>query len=226
MRDYIMEPEYPFTSEQYDALSVGQREVIRAVADYLNGDPLPPPLTDEALSECFNLLRPVDGCVPFEEGEEDLRRAIRKKYAAVYSVARDLAEAALSGKGYQRPEHFNLCLVIEPDDEDSTQVVILDYQRPAYYLHEQVKPWNFHFHSLAEIAEEVLRVKEHVVAKATEAMAPRDLLIVVQEGRVREVVNLPENTRVTILDYDLEAGELAEAKPSPLDGHLCYLTKF
>jgi len=43
---------------------------------------------------------------------------------------------------------------------------------------------------------------------------------------VREVVGLPPNTQVTIVDYDVEDEDEQYLAPSPIDGQMCRLTKF
>jgi len=43
---------------------------------------------------------------------------------------------------------------------------------------------------------------------------------------VREVVGLPPNTQVTIVDYDVEDEDEQYLAPSPIDGQKCKLTKF
>ena len=43
---------------------------------------------------------------------------------------------------------------------------------------------------------------------------------------MREVVGLPPNTQVTIVDYDVEDEDEQYLAPSPIDGQMCRLTKF
>jgi len=52
------------------------------------------------------------------------------------------------------------------------------------------------------------------------------LFIVLEDGRVREVPNLPPNMRVVLIDYDIEDVEKEELKPSPLDGQPCRVSRF
>ena len=54
------------------------------------------------------------------------------------------------------------------------------------------------------------------------------IFVVVEEGYVKEVVGLPENTQVTVLDYDVDVDddEPRHIEPSPLDGEPCCITRF
>jgi hypothetical protein len=102
---------------------------------------------------------------------------------------------------------------------------VLDYDKPLCYLHEWAKAWNFQFASLAELAGAVLTAKNALVNKVTELNA-KEIIIVLEEGRVREVVGLPPNTQVTVVDYDVEDEDEQYLAPSPIDGQKCQLTKF
>ncbi len=221
------ETQYPFTRQQLDGLNNEQKQAIDAVAEFLTGSTISQEtnLSDESISEALNLLKPSDGCVPPEEADEDLLRTIRKKFAAVYQVGMELAEQELNHKGIKEFDQFNFCIVIEPDSEDCTHVVILDYKRPVCHLHEWSKAWNFHFSTLALLADEVLRIQKHLAQAVANITKPRELMIVLEGGLVREVVDLPENTNVTIIDYDVEDADPQDLKISPLDGDPCYITK-
>jgi hypothetical protein len=54
----------------------------------------------------------------------------------------------------------------------------------------------------------------------------QEIFVVVQQGIVREVVGLPANTQVTVLDYDIEGADLTEIKISPVDGEACLINQF
>jgi hypothetical protein len=88
------------------------------VAEYLTSTTTE--ITDEDLSTALNLMRPSEGGVPFEVIDTNVRVAVRRKFAAVYQTAMELAEAELKQKGFKERDHFNFCLVIEPSDEDTT----------------------------------------------------------------------------------------------------------
>ena len=71
----------------------------------------------------------------------------------------------------------------------------------------------------------VLSAKTALVNKVTELNA-KEIIVVLEEGRVREVVGLPPNTQVTVVDYDVEDEDEQYLAPSPIDGQKCKLTKF
>jgi hypothetical protein len=103
--------EYPFTAVQFNALSEEERQAALAIADYLTGSKVD--ISDEARSETLNLMKPTEGCVPEDEVDEDPVGPIRRKFAAVYRTAIELAEAELQQKGFKKQEQFNFCLVID-----------------------------------------------------------------------------------------------------------------
>src|SRR5438034_4157199 len=181
--------EYPFTAEQYRSLTPEQRRAIEAVAEYLSAESLPEEtnLTDEEITNTFNLLKPCEGCVPNEEAGEDLLNTIRKKFGAVYEVGMELAEAELKRS---KINDFNFCLVTDASYEDATHVAILDDDKPFSYLHQWTKAWHLGFATLMELAEAVLQVKEQLVEKVVE-FTQRDLFVIVEDGLVHELVNLP-----------------------------------
>ena len=120
--------------------------------------------TDEEITGTFNLLKPCRGCVPSEEVGEDLLHTIRQKFAAVYQVGTELAEAELKEKNI---EGFKFCLVVDPSYEDTTHVAIVDYDKPICYLHEWTKAWHLGFVTLSDLADAVLVVKKILVEKVS-----------------------------------------------------------
>ncbi len=214
---------YPFTAKQFNALTAEERRVVLAVAEYQTSSTID--ISDEQLCEALNLMKPAKGCVPSEEADGDLLNTVRRKFAAVYQTAMELAQAELKQRGFEPRKHFNFSLVIEPSYEDTTRVAIVDYDRPMCYLHEWSKAWHFKFANLAELAGAVLSAKVVLVNKVQE-FNPKELFIVLEEGRVREVPNLPPNMRVVLVDYDIEDVEKEVLKPSPLDGQPCRLSRF
>ncbi len=214
----------PFTAQQFNALAEEERQAVLAIGEYLTGSTLE--ITDEELSSSFNLLKPADGCVPSEEAGEDLLKSIRRKFAAVYEVAMELAEAELKQRGLEEREQFNFCLVIEPNYEDATHVVIVDYDRPICYLHEWSKAWHVGYENLAALAAAVLSAKAALVTKVEELNKTKDIFVCLEGGVVHEIVNLPEKINVTVLDYDIEGVEKERVEKSPVDGHRCVITKW
>lgn len=212
-----------FTVKQFKALAEEQRRAILAVSEYLTSEI--PEISDQGLSGSLNLLKPSKGRAARKEIGDDLPATIRRKFAAVYETALELAEAELKEQGFEDTKDFGFCLVIEPSCEDTTHVAIVDYRKPICYLHEWSKAWHFSFSNLAELAQAVLGAKSALVNKVLENRA-KELIIVVQDGTAREVVGLPPNTRVVVANYDIEDVEKEFLSPSPVDGELCVLSKF
>jgi hypothetical protein len=214
--------EYPFTVDQYKALTPEQQKVLEAVADYLTGSGVPTKatFTDEGITWTYNLLKPCEGPVPPEEVDGDLLTVIRKKFGAVYEVGLDMAEAELKR---QNITDFSFCMVVDPSYDDATHVAIVDYHKPICHLHEWIKPWNLSFDSLAKLADAVLAVKNRLVEKVTK---PTEIFVVMEGGVVHEIVDLPDNIHVTVIDYDTEGVEKERLEISPVDGELCVITKW
>ena len=194
-----------------------------AVAEYLTGGTVG--ISDEDLSSALNLMKESEGCVPQEEVDGDPLAPVRRKFAAVYQTALEMAEAELQKQGLKNRQQFNFCLVIEPSYEDSTHVVVVDYDKPICYLHEWSKAWDFQFANLAALARAVLSAKTALVNRVKE-LNGKEIIVVLEEGRVREVVGLPPNTQVTVVDYDVEDEDEQYLAHSPIDGQKCKLTKF
>lgn len=211
---------YPFTADQLKALTEPQRQAIEVVAEYLTGNAFPAIQTDEEITAPFNLLKPCNGCVPWEESGEDLLTTIRKKFGAVYQVGMELAEAELKQRNFTS---FKFCLVTDPSYEDTTHVVILDYDKPICYLHEWTKAWHLGFATLAALADAVLAVKKCLVEKVAK---PIEIFVVMDGGVIHEIVDLPDNINVTVLDYDTEGVEKERLEISPVDGEVCVITKW
>jgi hypothetical protein len=217
------EIEHPFTVEQLRSLTPEQRKAVETVAEYLSGHEIyKDDLTDEEITSMFNLLKPCDGCVPSEEADEDLLNSIRKKFGAVYEVGMELAEAELKEK---KITDFNFCPMTEPSYEDATHIAVVDYKKPICYLHEWSKAWHLSFASLVEVANAVLQVKKKLVEKVIES-SRKEIFILIEGGVVHEVVNLPENINVTVIDYDIEGVEKERLEISPVDGELCVINKW
>jgi hypothetical protein len=217
------DPEHPFTAAQFNALNEEERQAVLAVAEYLTSSTAE--ITDDDLSSALNLMKETEGCVPREEIDNDLVAPIRRKFAAVYQTAMEMAEAELKKNGLKDRQHFNFCLIIEPDYEDTTHVAVVDYDKPICYLHEWSKARHFQFANLADLAKAVLAAKTAMVNKVTEFNA-KEVLIVVEDGGVRHVVGLAPNFQVTIVDYDFEEEDRQSLTVSPIDGELCKLTRF
>ena len=62
--------------------------------------------------------------------------------------------------------------------------------------------------------------------KTDDAAKPVEIFVVMEGGVVHEIVNLPANINVTIIDYDTEDVEKERLEISPVDGELCTINKW
>ena len=62
--------------------------------------------------------------------------------------------------------------------------------------------------------------------KAANTTKPLEIFVVMEGGVVHEIVNLPENINVTVIDYDTEGVEKERLEISPVDGELCTINKW
>ena len=122
-------------------------------------------------------------------------------FRSVYQVGMELAEAELKQRNFSS---FKFCLVIDPSYEDTTHVAIVDYDKPICYLHEWSKAWHLGFATIADLAHAVLAVKKSLVEKVSK---PIEIFLVMEGGVIHEIVDLPDNINVTVLDYDTEGVE-------------------
>jgi hypothetical protein len=214
--------DYPFTADQYKALTPERREVIEAVADHLAGSGVPngEDLDDEEITWTFNLLKPCEGAVQPEEIEGDLLAVIHKKFGAVHEVALKMAEAELKRQNYS---DFGFCLLVDPCCQNATHVVVVDHHKAICHLHEVINPCDLSFDSLAKLADAVLGVKNRLVERITK---PIEILLIMEGGVVHEIVDLPDNINVTLIDYDTEDVEKERLEISPVDGELCVITRW
>jgi hypothetical protein len=132
----------------------------------------------------------------------------------------ELAEDELKQRNFSS---FKFCMVVDPSYEDTTHVAILDYDKPICYLHEWTKAWHLGFATLADLADAVLAVKKSLVEKVTKST---EISVVMEGGVVHEIVNLPPNINVAVLDYDTEGVEKERLEISPVDEELCVISKW
>ena len=60
----------------------------------------------------------------------------------------------------------------------------------------------------------------------TDATKPVEIFVIMEGGVVHEIVNLPPNINVTVIDYDTEGVEKERLEISPVDGELCVINKW
>jgi hypothetical protein len=196
---------------------------VIAVAEYLSGSSIE--MSDADLSGALNLMRKSERCVPREEIGDDVFQPIRRKHSAVFEIAIELAEAELEKRGLKAHTDFNFCLVIDPSLDADTHVVVFDYDRPVCYLHEHCEARAFYFANLSKLAKAVLSAQATLMQKV-EQFAKKEIRILVEGGVVHEVLNVPPDMQVTILDYDTQGVEKQDLEISPLDGKLCAVSRF
>ena len=75
------------------------------------------------------------------------------------------------------------------------------------------------------LAKSACAIKKRLVEKST---TPRkiEIFVMIEGGVVHEIVNLPPNLNVTVLDYDTEGVEDQRLQISPVDGELCVINKW
>lgn len=154
-----------YTRDDWGALIQEEKEALQAACRTLRGNDLEGNAGDEELESAFDLLAPCEGCVPEGYDDADLILNIRKKFAGVYSTAAELAGDELEKRGLKQFHNFDFRVVIDPDYEDTTSVVVVDAAegKPYCYLHTYDKAWHFHFEGLKELAEGILKAKAEIL---------------------------------------------------------------
>ena len=62
--------------------------------------------------------------------------------------------------------------------------------------------------------------------KTTNPTKPVEIFLIMEGGVIHEIVDLPDNIHVTLVDYDTEGVEKERLEISPVDGELCVITKW
>ena len=60
----------------------------------------------------------------------------------------------------------------------------------------------------------------------TDETKPVEIFVVMEGGVVHEIVNLPPNIKVTVIDYDTEGIEKDRLEIRPVDGELCVINRW
>jgi len=74
----------------------------------------------------------------------------------------------------------------------------------------------------SRLAGALVRLKKRV----SRFQRKREIFLVMEGGVVHEIVDLPECSKVTVIDYDTEGVEKERLEISPVDGELCVITKW
>jgi len=83
----------------------------------------------------------------------------------------------------------------------------------------------FIIRQLRRLAKAVLGMIRRLVERAAQSRKI-EIFVVMEGGQVREIVDLPSNIHVTVLDYDTEGVENERLEISPVDGQLCVIDKW
>ena len=76
---------------------------------------------------------------------------------------------------------------------------------------------------LKRLAKLVAAVRKRLVEKVT---PEQEIFVIMEGGLIHEIVNLPPNLIVTVIDYDTEGVEKERLEISPVDGELCVINKW
>jgi hypothetical protein len=78
---------------------------------------------------------------------------------------------------------------------------------------------------LMELTRAVLAIKRRSFEKARKARQ-REIFVIIEAGMVHQIINLPPNLHVTVIDYDVESIDDGRLEISPVDGELCFISKW
>ena len=74
----------------------------------------------------------------------------------------------------------------------------------------------------SKLAGALVRLKKWV----SRFQRKREIFLVMEGGVVHEIVDLPDNINVTVIDYDTEGVEKDRLEISPVDEELCVISKW
>jgi hypothetical protein len=74
----------------------------------------------------------------------------------------------------------------------------------------------------SKLAGALVRIKKWV----SRFQRKREISVITEGGVVHEIVNLPPNIKVTVIDYDTEGVEKDRLEISPVDGELCVINRW
>jgi hypothetical protein len=206
--------EYPLTSNQYKALAPEQQQAINTVAEYLSGDKFTAQPTDQEISSTLTLLKPGA-----EEYCDDPLN-VQMKCGAIYEVALELAQAELKRRNVS---NCDLRLVLAARCNEVTQVAVVARHKPICYLYEAVNACDLCYDQLDHLANAIIGVKNRLVERFDQSL---EIYVIMDGGVIHEIVGLPDNIHVTVLDYDIEGVEKERLEISPLDGEVCTINSW
>ena len=114
-------------------------------------------MSDAELTRSLNLWRPCRGSVPEDLIESDrVEAAVIEKFGTLLTVAGSLAEQYWFHKKTPAPLSLNTRVLVQPGFEQGTAFLAWDTQRQRVLLEDCQKAWDFHFHCLAAISNQVV----------------------------------------------------------------------
>ena len=75
------------------------------------------------------------------------------------------------------------------------------------------------------ITKSVSAIKKRLIKKFTKS-SKIEIFVIIEAGVVHEIINLPANISVTVIDYDIESVDDQRLQISPVDGELCVINKW
>lgn len=150
----------PFTLEDYNRLDEQQKNIIKELYEFAVGDQLIEP-EDYCFEENLELFHNVQpNALPSNFLNEDWASNVYNKFWCVYRTAAKLAEQV---------EAFEPRVVVDPDMECYTQVVVLSYRYAhAHFLWAEEKVAYFHFKNLAELADFIFARRDEILKNMAE----------------------------------------------------------
>ncbi len=170
----------PYTRKEFDALTDEQRDVLQRVAvrrvpDRIFDEPADNDEPDLEICEAFNVFSPCEGCIPEDEIGDDLLQDLRHKFEAILCPATELAAEILRREGYwSESPTLDFWLVIDASFDGHSRLAVIDWDheaRPYCYFYEGHKAWCYQFDTLAELADEVLRVRDVLVDRVRDLVS-------------------------------------------------------
>jgi excinuclease UvrABC helicase subunit UvrB len=78
---------------------------------------------------------------------------------------------------------------------------------------------------LKKLSNALLKWKRRLVQKIKKSRQ-REIFVIMDGGLVQEVMDVPDNFTITVLDYDTEGVDREDLKISPVDGELCLIDRW
>jgi hypothetical protein len=113
--------------------------------------------------------------VPEDEIDGEALSAIHHKFSAILYPATELAAEILRAEGYWPDSTLDFWVVIDPSYDCQSRLAVLDWdpgERPYCYFYEDHKAWWYQFETLADLADEVLRIRDVLINRVRALVPP------------------------------------------------------